>query len=116
LSKRRWDGLIVCPKDFEHRHPQDFVRARADKIAVPFSRRDPTAGLGIEALAAAVEFSCNHINLAFADIGGADSAHANFTDCSQLITVLQTPTNSSAVAGFAISGYSKTNTSFLGIL
>ncbi len=42
LSKRRWDGLIVCEKDHEFRHPQDFLRARADKIAVPFSRSEPT--------------------------------------------------------------------------
>jgi len=32
-SKKRWDGLIVCPDDWEIRHPQDFVRARKDKIA-----------------------------------------------------------------------------------
>lgn len=40
-SKRRWDGLIVCPKDFEFRHPQDFLRSKIDKIAVPFSRPQP---------------------------------------------------------------------------
>lgn len=28
----RWDNLIVCPKDFETRQPQDFVRAREDRI------------------------------------------------------------------------------------
>ena len=32
-SKKRWDGLIVCSDDWEMRHPQDFVRARKDKIA-----------------------------------------------------------------------------------
>ena len=31
-SKTRWDGVIVCPEDWEPRHPQDFVRARKDKI------------------------------------------------------------------------------------
>lgn len=25
--KERWDGLMVCPEDYELRHPQDFVRA-----------------------------------------------------------------------------------------
>lgn len=25
--KERWDGLMVCPSDWEPRHPQDFVRA-----------------------------------------------------------------------------------------
>jgi len=37
-SKQRWDGLIVCPSCYEQRHPQDFVKARQDKITVPFSR------------------------------------------------------------------------------
>lgn len=40
-AKQRWDGLIVCPSDFEHRHPQDYVRAKTDKITVPFSRPIP---------------------------------------------------------------------------
>ena len=32
VMKLRWDNLIVCPKDYETRQPQDFVRAREDKI------------------------------------------------------------------------------------
>ena len=39
--RKRWDGLIVCEKDFEHRHPQDFVRARVDKITVPWTSPPP---------------------------------------------------------------------------
>lgn len=41
-AKQRWDGFVVCPDDYEMRHPQDFVRARQDKITVPFSRPIPT--------------------------------------------------------------------------
>lgn len=41
-AKQRWDGLVVCPEDFEMRQPQDFVKARSDKITVPFSRPRPT--------------------------------------------------------------------------
>jgi len=37
-SKKRWDGLVVCPEDWEVRHPQDFVRARKDKIAATVVR------------------------------------------------------------------------------
>ena len=37
----RWDGLLVCHDDFEQRHEQDFVRARQDKITVPFTRPIP---------------------------------------------------------------------------
>ena len=41
IAKHRWDGLIVCPEDFEVRHEQDFVRARQDKITVPYVRPKP---------------------------------------------------------------------------
>lgn len=40
-AKHRWDGFIVCKEDFESRHPQDFVRAKQDKISVPFTRPRP---------------------------------------------------------------------------
>jgi len=40
-AKQRWDGFIVCEKDYETRQPQDFVRARQDKISVPFTRPIP---------------------------------------------------------------------------
>ena len=40
-AKQRWDGFIVCPDDFEFRHEQDFVKAKTDKITVPFTRPIP---------------------------------------------------------------------------
>ena len=39
--KLRWDGLRVCEKDFEHRHPHDFIRARYDDQSVPWTRPEP---------------------------------------------------------------------------
>lgn len=36
--KKRWDGLMVCSDDWEPRHPQDFVRAKADKQTPPWTR------------------------------------------------------------------------------
>lgn len=39
--KLRWDGLRVCNKDFELRHPQDFVRAKLDIQAPPWTRPEP---------------------------------------------------------------------------
>jgi len=38
--KERWDKAWVCEKDFELRHPQDFVRGIKEKIAVPIARPD----------------------------------------------------------------------------
>jgi len=32
-AKRTWEGLVVCPTDYETRHPQEFVRGIADTIA-----------------------------------------------------------------------------------
>lgn len=38
MMKKRWDGLMVCPHDWEPRHPQDFLRSVPDHQAVPWSR------------------------------------------------------------------------------
>lgn len=39
--RREWTGSLVCPSCYETRHPQDFLKVRQDRIAVPFSRPDP---------------------------------------------------------------------------
>lgn len=39
--RKRWDNMIVCPDDYEMRHPQDFLRAREDRQSVPISRPRP---------------------------------------------------------------------------
>lgn len=33
-TRKRWDGVRVCTKDWEPRHPQDFVRGRSDRQRV----------------------------------------------------------------------------------
>lgn len=40
-----WDNLIVCPDDWEIRHPQDFVRGRADDIAAKEPRRSESGDI-----------------------------------------------------------------------
>lgn len=35
--RREWTGLLVCPECHEDRHPQEFVRGKADRQTVPFS-------------------------------------------------------------------------------
>ena len=42
--RKRWDGLMVCHKDYEVRQPQDFVRAKVDIQAVPWTRPEPSDG------------------------------------------------------------------------
>ena len=39
--RQRWDGLKVCPDDYEPRQPQDFVRGVADYQAPPWTRPEP---------------------------------------------------------------------------
>ena len=36
----RWDNLMVCDKDWETRHPQDFVRS-VKEGTIPWSRPEP---------------------------------------------------------------------------
>ncbi len=40
LSKR-WDGLMVCRRDNELRHPQELIRPVPDQTKLPWTRPDP---------------------------------------------------------------------------
>lgn len=40
-TRKTWDGLWVCPDDWEPRHPQDFVTGKTDKQSVPEPRPEP---------------------------------------------------------------------------
>ena len=35
---KRWDGFMVCEKDWEQRHPQDTLRVKPENTTVPWSR------------------------------------------------------------------------------
>ncbi len=38
----RWDGLRVCPKDYEERHVADFFKGRPDDQSVTWTRPEGT--------------------------------------------------------------------------
>ena len=40
--KDRWDGLKVCHKDWEIKHPQLTIKVFPETIVPPFSRPEPT--------------------------------------------------------------------------
>lgn len=40
--RKRWDGYMVCNKDFEERQPQDLIRSIPEKPVPPFTRPQPT--------------------------------------------------------------------------
>jgi hypothetical protein len=39
--KQRWDGLYVCDKDFETRHPLDFARVTIKETPLPWNQNIP---------------------------------------------------------------------------
>lgn len=41
--KKRWDNLMVCEQDYELRNPQDLIRVRGDRPAVPWARPETDA-------------------------------------------------------------------------
>lgn len=36
--RKRWDGAMVCDKDWEPRHPQDMAKARPERSVVKDAR------------------------------------------------------------------------------
>lgn len=41
--RKRWDGLYVCEKDYEERHPSDFFKSRPDVSSVAWTSTDSSA-------------------------------------------------------------------------
>jgi hypothetical protein len=39
--KKRWDNLMVCSKDYEHRHPQLYIHVSPDSSNLPWTRQEP---------------------------------------------------------------------------
>lgn len=39
--RKDWQGLMVCDKDFETRHPQDLIKIRAEKAIPDWVRPRP---------------------------------------------------------------------------
>lgn len=44
-ARKTWQGYYVCEKDWEPRHPQDFVRATAENPSPSFVRNPPDVEL-----------------------------------------------------------------------
>lgn len=66
-----WTGLMVCHKDYEARHPQDFVRGVPDNQTPPWTRPEPDDMFR--------EQTCDFLSsTAYAEIGTADCARVGF--------------------------------------
>lgn len=82
--KRRWDGAWVCKKDFEERHPQDFVRGRRDHIRVPVARPTSTIGIRSTTLSISASKGAKTISVTSADnISANDSIGIVFETFSE---------------------------------
>jgi hypothetical protein len=68
--RETWDNFMVCPKCWEPRHIQDFVRGKIDKQRVPWARPDrdnqfETTTIATTAIAAGA------VTMAVASVGSA---------------------------------------------
>lgn len=79
LVKKRWDGMIVCPDDFEQRHPSDFLRVRKENTTLPFSRPEPTdTFVSVSYVDTGDSYYCTvSTSQGRADLGVADCARAD---------------------------------------
>lgn len=100
-ARHRWDGLVVCEKDYETRQPQDFVKARVDKITVPFLRPRPTDTF---------TFTCTlYTSQGRADMGVADCARADIVYPNIDWCTIQ---GSTGIVGIAVVGCSRAGKNF----
>jgi len=97
--QKRWDGLIVCHKDFEQDHPQKYIRVRESGLSVPVIRDRP-ADVFIQ--------TCTiWTSSPMADFGTADCATVGGnTNIPLLIDVFRPQTSS--ISNIAVSNYSIT--------
>lgn len=69
--QKRWDGLMVCKKDYETRHPMDFMKVKEDDVTPPWTRPEATDNF---------TYVCYLWELsAYADLCTADCARADYS-------------------------------------
>src|SRR5687768_10480974 len=68
--KKRWDGLMVCSKDWENRHPQLSIRSVPDDVTPPWTRVEAEDNFGSY-------FCYLWGSSGYADLGEADCARAD---------------------------------------
>lgn len=67
--RKRWDGLYVCDKDYESRHPQTLIKVRGETAVPDFVNEDPV----VEILVCDIVSSSCYAGLARADCALADN-------------------------------------------
>lgn len=77
--KKRWDGLMVCHKDYEVDHPQKYLRVKEETNNLPFVRQET------ESLTTVCYI---YARLAYAGLAEADCAQADNTSLPYSSAVL----------------------------
>jgi hypothetical protein len=72
--RKRWDGHMVCEKDWEPRHPMDFFRTIDDTRVLPWTRPDND---GYDVSPSTGIYCTPYRARAMADFGTADCAKAD---------------------------------------
>jgi hypothetical protein len=68
-----WQGLMVCHKDYETRHPQDFVRGVPDNTTPPWTRPEPPdTFIDVDYIETDTAFCTGLSSTCLADFGTAD--------------------------------------------
>lgn len=55
--RKRWDGVLVCGKCWESRHPQDLIRVPVDDMSIPFTSPEQETFIGVCSINGQTEFS-----------------------------------------------------------
>lgn len=66
---KRWDGLMVCEKDYELDHPQKYLRVQSDPKPVPFVSPEQED----DVLVCTIVTSSGYADLGTADCAKADN-------------------------------------------
>lgn len=114
--KKRWDNLMVCKQDYEHRNPQDLLRVRGDQPSVPWSRPEPTDVF--------VPVCWIWGTSAYADLGQVDCMKVDYAPLTyqQVFDMkwsvppsLNPEVAGSGIPGYAIPGYGIPGVTFTGL-
>jgi hypothetical protein len=74
--RRRWDGLLVCDKDYETRHPQTLIQIRAETAVPAFVSKDANPDEYVEVCY--IEDSSCYADMCTADCARADNTQFTY--------------------------------------
>ena len=69
---KRWDGLLVCKKDYETRHPQTLIKINGEHGVPAFISKDPDPDTFVTVCT--LQGSSGYADMAVADCARADWA------------------------------------------